>query len=136
MCTELRSFAKQVASFTWQYRRTDPVQKLWEVVFDAPLALLEVKQALQQEQFKDSHIVLWLLRALLLEVHISQLVLSAQAINLAANAVLCGHSTCELDEHAALLHVLPYRIWISSVSCLFRRAACPHPCLCSCQVTV
>lgn len=61
MRSELHSFAKQVASFTWQYRRLDVLWRITPVLCESPVALLEVKQALQQDQFMHSRVVGWII---------------------------------------------------------------------------
>lgn len=62
---ELRRFAKQVAGFTWQYRRLDLLLRISQLVANSSLALKVVKQAVQEGHFKNSRVTLWIARAFL-----------------------------------------------------------------------
>ena len=50
----------------------DLLLRITEVLFHSPVALCEVKRALQQDEFKNSRVVAWVMRAVVSEVCIQQ----------------------------------------------------------------
>ncbi|KAL3161689.1 hypothetical protein ABBQ38_008788 [Trebouxia sp. C0009 RCD-2024] len=68
MRPELRGFAKQVARFTWQDRSIGVLWRVVSVVDEFPVALLAVKQALQQGHFKHSRIAAWIMRSFFVQI--------------------------------------------------------------------